>query len=167
MKKTDIAYIAGIIDGEGYIGIKKQKVYKCTKRQTPGYSERIQIRMVDEPAICFISESLGGWYYKEKPSAKNGKPLFCFQASDTSAVRIIKTVLPFLRIKKQSALTLLALRKLKGQSKKFRTKITGYRNFPNFHGVQRMVPNLAYSDEYIAQCETLWLRCKELNRAGV
>jgi hypothetical protein len=37
MKETDIAYIAGLIDGEGYIGIKKDKGYQCQERKTPGY----------------------------------------------------------------------------------------------------------------------------------
>ena len=44
-----LAYIAGLMDGEAYIGIKKSKPYKSlTGRVNPSYHERIQIRMVDE-----------------------------------------------------------------------------------------------------------------------
>lgn len=165
MKKTDIAYIAGLIDGEGYIGIKKATARKDC--QNPLYHARIQIRMVDEEAIKFIAETLGGNYYKEKPSVAKRRPLYCFQSSDKSAETILETILPYLRVKKASAETVLEYRKLQNDSKKYRTKITGYRNFPNSHGTARQVPNLSYSDEYIQMCEAFYNRCKELNAVGV
>ena len=167
MKQVDIAYIAGLIDGEGYIGIKKDKGYKCQERKTPGYHARIQIRMVDEPAIKFISESLGGWYYKEKPNCENGRPLFCYQASDKKAEGILKTIIPYLKVKKESAQTVLDIRKLQSDSGKFRTKITGYRDFPNSHGTVRRIANKSFSDEYVTMCDDLYIKCKRLNHAGI
>jgi len=131
MKQVDIAYIAGLIDGEGYIGIKKDKGYQCQERKTPGYHARIQIRMVDEPAIKFISESLGGWYYKEKPSCKNGRPLFCYQASDKRVEDILKTIIPYLRVKKESAQTVIEFRKLQSDSKNIEQNY-GVSRFPKF-----------------------------------
>ena len=167
MKAVDIAYIAGIVDGEGYIGIKKTSADKCQGRVNNGYHARIQIRMVDEPAIKFISETLGGWYYKEKPSVAKGRPLYCFQASDKSAEAVLKTILPFLRVKKESAETVLNLRRIQAGSRKHRTKITGYRQFPNQYGTVRTVPNLAFSDEYIQSIHALYDRCKVLNKTGI
>ena len=167
MKKIEIAYIAGLIDGEGYIGIKKTKAYKSQGRQTPGYHARIQIRMVDEPAIKFIAESLGGWYYKEKPRVAKGRPLYCYQASDKKAEQILQTVLPYLRVKKISAETVLNLRKLQASGSKYRTKITGYRDFPNSHGVVRQVDCKSFSDEYVQMCDSFYCRCKELNKTGI
>ena len=163
MTKVDLAYIAGIVDGEGYVGIKKSPAYKCQGRKTPGYHARLQIRMVDEDAIQFIASTLGGNYYSEKPHAEKGKPLFCYQASDLRAGEILRTLLPFLRVKKAQALNVLAFRKLQSQGRQHRTKILGYRNFPNSHGTPRQVPNLAFSDEYVQKCESLYLRAKELN----
>lgn len=165
-KQTDIAYAAGLIDGEGYIGIKKS-TSKRSDRVTPGYHARIQIRMVHEPAIKFIAETFGGWYYQEKPHANNGRPLYCYQASDKVAEAILRTVLPYLRVKRESAETVLRLRELQANGKQYRTKITGYRNFPNAHGTPRQVPNLSFSDEYVEMCDALWLQCKKLNRVGV
>jgi hypothetical protein len=166
MNKIDLAYIAGLMDGESYIGIKKSKAYKCQERQTPGYHARIQIRMVDEPAIKFVAETLGGWYYKEKPHSHKGRLLYCYQASEKSAEKIIKILLPYLKVKQATAQTVLELRELQSHGKEYRTKITGYRNFPA-HGKDRQIANLSFSDEYVAQCDTLYLRCKELNRVGV
>lgn len=166
MKKTDIAYIAGLIDGEGYIGIKKTPAYKCQDRQTNGYYARIQIRMVDEQAIKFIAENLGGWYYKEKPHTVKGRLLYCYQASNKAADKILTILLPFLKVKKSVAETVLSLRKLQSTSQKYRTKVTGHRNFTNQHGSMTKIENRSFSDEYINICETFYLRCKELNKTG-
>jgi len=164
-KKTDIAYIAGILDGEGYIGVKRGSVRKgCVNRS---YHARIQVRMVDESAIAFVAQTLGGSYYKEKAHATNGRPLFCFQASDAAAETILRTVLPYLRVKRGAADIVLELRRLQSDAATHRTKVVGHRNFPNRYGTVRQVPNLAYSDEYIAECDRLWLAAKEFNRVGV
>ena len=164
-KDTDVAYIAGILDGEGYIGIKRDSVRKdCVNRS---YHARIQVRMVDEPAISFLAETLGGNYYREKASAANGRPLFCFQASDASAETILRTVLPYLRVKRGAADIVLELRRLQSDAAKHKTKVVGYRNFPNRYGTVRQVPNLAYSDEYIAECDRLWLSPQRSSTASV
>jgi hypothetical protein len=167
MKKTDIAYLAGLVDGEAYIGIKKTKAYACQGRATPGYHARIQVRMVDEAAIKFLSESLGGKYYKERPNAAKGRPLYCFQASDAKAEHILKTLLPYLRVKRSSAIAVLEYRKIQCKSRSHMTKKVGEKNFQNRVGTIRMVPIYRLSDEYVGKCESLYLRCKDLNRVGV
>lgn len=166
-KNTDIAYLAGLVDGEAYIGIKKTTAYARQGRKTAGYHARIQVRMVDEAAIRFMSETLGGWYYKEKPRVARGRPLYCYQVSDLAAKNVLSTLLPFLRVKREAALCVLSLRELQSDSNKHRTKITGYRDFPNAVGTVRRVANKSFSDEYIARCESLYLQCKQLNRVGV
>jgi hypothetical protein len=167
VKETDVAYIAGIIDSEGCIRIKRDRGYACQDRKTPGYHAALQIRMVDEGAIRFIAETLGGWYFKEKPSAAKGRPLYCWTVSDKNAEHILRTVLPYLRVKRLAAETALALRDLQAECGKHRTKIIGYRNFPNSHGTPRQVANKCFSDEYVQMCEDLYLRCREHNRVGV
>ena len=109
MKNTDIAYIAGIVDGEGYVGFKRTTPNVTNGRASGGYSETIQVRMVDEPAIRFLAETLGGSYYREKPHCNNGRPLYCYQATNRSAAGIIKTLLPYLRVKSEQARIVLAL----------------------------------------------------------
>lgn len=165
IKETDIAYLAGLLDGEAYIGIKKSTVRKdCA---TPGYHARIQVRMVDEAAIRFLADTMGGNYYREKPNCKNGRPLYCYQASDLLAEKAILAVLPYLRVKRASAEKTLELRALQSTRFQHKTKVIGEKNFPNKYGTVRMVPVTCLSDEYIARCDALRLRCKELNRAGV
>ncbi len=88
--------------------------------------------MVDEAAIRFIAETLGGWYYAEKAHGHKGRPLFCYQASDKSAETILRQVLPYLRVKRHSAEAVLRLRYVQADSRKHRTKITGYRGLPEW-----------------------------------
>ena len=109
MTEIELAYAAGIIDGEGYIGIKKSKAYRRQGRTTPGYHARIQVRRV--------------------------------------------------------AAVVLRLRSLQANGQRHRTKITGYRPFPNQHGTIRMVANRSFSDAYVARCERLWSQCRTLNHA--
>lgn len=165
---TDVAYLAGLIDGEGCIRVKRTKAYKhLTGRVNPSYGISIHVRMVEEPAIAFLKHILGGWYYAEKTThASNGRPLFCWQATDTAAAGILKRLLPYLRVKKAQAENALALREWQADSRQHKTKITGYRNFPNKYGTPRQVPNYAYTDEYIAKCDTFFTASRHLNRVG-
>jgi len=143
MKKTDLAYIAGIVDGEGYVGIKRSKPYECQGRTTPGYHPRIQVRMVDEPAIRFLARSLGGWYYKEKPHCNNGRPLYCYQASDRSALRILGYLRPFLKVKRRQASLLFRLAYVRRH--------------------KRRVGHNTTHPSTVNQCDALWLACRKLN----
>jgi len=115
MKKTTIAYLAGLVDGEGYVGIKKSlNGMKHNRQKSPSYHERIQIRMIDEPAIKLFADIFGGNYYKETENSKYSKrPLYCYQISDLSAAKTLKILLPYLIIKKKQASLCLKLRKNK------------------------------------------------------
>ena len=167
MKDTDLAYLAGLVDGEAYIGIKRTKPYKgLTGRVNPGYHERIQVRMTDEQAIRFIATTLGGWYYKEKPSVAKGKPLFCYQASDRAAADILLALLPYLRVKKAQAETVLRLRAHK-ELPRSQTMISLPCTIPNRWGRMTQTHRRRFSEESVAHRESLYRRCKELNKIGV
>lgn len=167
MDTATLAYLAGLVDGEGYIGIKRSKAYACQGRRTSGYHARIQVRMVAEEAIKLLAETLGGWYYREKSSAKNGRPLFCYQASDAKAENALRALRPFLRVKAASADAVLELRDMQKNGREHRTKITGYRMLNHWRGEPVRVANKSFSDEYVARCQALWERCRELNRVGI
>jgi hypothetical protein len=165
---VDLAYCAGLIDGEGCIRVKRTKAYACQGRVTVGYHAQIQIRMVDETAIRFIAETLGGWYYAEKAHLAKGRPLFCYQASDRRAETILRALLPYLRVKRACAENVLALRELQADGRAHRTKITGYREMPHWTGQRTVtVPTVSFSDEYVAQCDALYDRSRALNKVGI
>src|SRR3990167_2210675 len=155
--EIEIAYCAGLIDCEGYIGIKKSKAYRnLTGRVTPGYHAILMVRMVNEEGVRFLAETLGGWYYPEKPHLKYGRLLHTWQIGHKKAECALRLVLPYLRVKRENAETVIALRELQADGAKHRTKIVGFRDFPNAYGTPRRVANKCFSDEYVAQCDAFW-----------
>jgi hypothetical protein len=167
--ETDVAYCAGLIDGEGCIRVRRTKPYRhLTGRVNPAYGVAIQVRMVDEGAIRFLSETLGGWYWREKkPHSTKGRPLYCWQATDAIAETIIKIIRRYLRVKNAQADNALTLRALQANRRLHRTKPTGTRLLKHWTGKMVTVRSMAYSDEYIALCEAAYQRSAELNRVGV
>lgn len=161
MNETDLIYIAEICDEIAYIGIKRTNPSK--DRVSPSYIIRLQIRMAEEEIVKFIAQSLGRGYYKERHSNKSGEHYYCYEAANARAVTILRKLLPYLGIKREVAETALRLRDLQANGKSYRTKVTGHHNFPNKYGTKRIIPNLAYSEEYLAKCDDLWRRCKEIN----
>ena len=122
MKQTDLAYLAGIFDADGTIGIKRSTyaIRVTGDSSQPTFSERIHIRQVDRQALELLSETFGGNIGVEKPSAPGGKPLFRWGQTDRKAAAALKAMLPYLRIKKRQAENCLHLRTLKEKSKKVR-----------------------------------------------
>lgn len=164
MSKNEIlAYLAGLCDGEAYIGIKKTKANKhLTGRIAPGYHERIQVRMVDESAIKLLAETLGGWYYKEHQPHKKRRPLYCYQSNDLAAAKAAKILLPFLRIKREQAELILKLRANKIKPDKVAVAVECLSRWGKVMTVRRM----RFSDNTLNTREVIWQSCKHLNRVG-
>jgi intein/homing endonuclease len=147
--ETTLAYLAGLIDGEGYIGVKKTNAKNSV---SPLYHERIQMRMVHEGAIALLASTLGGNYYRERPHANNGRPLYCYQASDAKAAEILERLLPYLVVKREAAENVLRLRASK--------------NDPRARRRGGMTQRRLMAPEVLAEREAIYLRAKELNRVG-
>jgi hypothetical protein len=158
MNEIELAYIAGIVDGESYIGIKRITTLK-NGRVNPTYQERIQIRMVDESAIKFIAENLGGNYYAEKSHSHKGRPLFCYQASDKKAVKILTILLPYLRIKSPVAKKVMAFREMRNNPEKVAVKT----KMRNRWGKEMEFTRYRFSEAHIERCEKFWKECSNLN----
>lgn len=141
-----LAYLAGIVDGEGYIGIKRSATPK--HQVSPRFCERIQVRMIHEDSIKLLHETLGGNYYRERMGQRRGRPLFCWQASDAQAANVLTALLPYLRIKRENAMAALEMRKSKSDP------LARKRGSP---AKRVMDPTV------IAHRQTLYERCKTLN----
>jgi hypothetical protein len=165
--ETSIAYIAGLVDGEAYIGIKKVKPYKKAGQVNSSYQARIVIHMVNEQAIKFIATTLGGWYHKEKRIPSTSKltkrTLYKYEATNLRAEKILTTIFPYLLVKQNVAETVLQFCSLKHTSRHHRTKPTGTRLFKHWTGKSVTITNMCLSDEYIAMCDKLYTQCRELN----
>jgi len=103
----DKAYVAGIIDGEGYIGIGGDTISKIT----------VTVANTDERLIKFLHElydgSISTIQSKSLLNCRPGKmrkPVFMWNVLCNDAERLLNDVLPFLKIKDQHARVALKLR---------------------------------------------------------
>lgn len=150
VKQTTISYLAGIVDGEGYIGIKKSNYLRHCP--SPTYHERIQIRMINEEAIKLFQKVFGGSYYKEKDY------IYCFQISDLAAANTLKILLPYLKIKKRQAELCLKLRKSKESKLAHQRGNLGGRKPGKGKSMSKKVLN--YRDK-------LWKQIKQIHRGTI
>ncbi len=99
LTKTEKAYIAGIIDGEGSIGIYKHRRPKSTK----GYTYENSLIVVNTNTILmnYLKEKLGGSIRERKKPKLNWKLSYSWQVYCNSCYSILKQILPYLQIKKK------------------------------------------------------------------
>ncbi len=101
--KEKIAYIAGIIDGEGYVGMIKTvtspRIYPNMYVLVP----RITVKMCEREATDLGHKLFGGSIYQVKAFGNNRRA-WTWQLTNKKAVaNCIKHLMPYLRIKKHQA----------------------------------------------------------------
>lgn len=105
--ETEWAWLAGIIDGEGTIGIKKAKA-GYNRRKSPEYDIAMSIRMTHLPTIELVSRLIGAVVKSKAP-----KNVICHSISygvTISSSRlglVLEKVLPYMVTKKDQALLAL------------------------------------------------------------
>ena len=99
MKKTDIAYIAGLFDGEGCIRINKNSA------QHRYYSLNVSVKMSWQWMPEFLRCGFGGSVYKYKMDKyyPNAKDQWCWNIRGQQAVEFLETVMPYLKLKRAEA----------------------------------------------------------------
>ncbi len=103
MRKTDLAYIAGIIDGEGSISI----IHASPRRRNPGGEIYAQVGVTNtnEWLIQWLHFNFGGGVNMEKagrnPLSKQN--IWRWNLSHQKARTFLVLILPYLRIKRQEA----------------------------------------------------------------
>ena len=108
MIANELAYIAGLIDGEGTITIKKRLPSQQTaKAVNTSYSGEIQVEMTHEPTIRRLKEIFGKGNIRTRD--RGHKPLWTWKVSDAAAREVAWELLPYLRIKQRQAELVIAL----------------------------------------------------------
>jgi hypothetical protein len=118
MDTQHLAYAAGVIDSDGYIGVKRSTYQMRVTGDAgqPTYSERICVKQVETGAVYLLKELFGGTMTMGKPTAKKGRPLHTWQVTDRKAADCLLALMPYLRIKREQALNCLDLRSAKERS---------------------------------------------------
>lgn len=148
-----LAYLAGVIDSDGTIGIKRNRPYSGGTQ--PNYSERVCVKQVEPHAVELLRATFGGYHGVTGPSARKGRDLYVWQVTDAKARACLSALLPYLRIKINQAKNALELGPLKEQSKRARVA------FGRGHAGAASRPA-----HLTAAMEALRTRAKQLNRVG-
>jgi hypothetical protein len=161
MKATEYAYLAGAIDADGYITIKRNtysvRVIKDAKN--PSYSERIGLKQVSDIVPKLILNNYGGYYSISKPNTPNGKRLHSIDITHKKAIAFLKDISPYLKIKTRQAEILFELRSIKEQPRD-ETHTTIQKNC---WGREMPFKKHSISHERIELCESLIAELDTLN----
>ena len=100
MRKTDLAYAAGIMDGEGSIGI----YCNSSNPKSPSHRMRVRVTNTDRWLVNWLKASFGGTVgiNKVRPG-HNWKQMWYWTVSCHKAVGVLKDLLPYLHMKRPQA----------------------------------------------------------------
>jgi len=104
-----VAYIAGVIDSDGWFTIHRN-VKQSAK---PVYSPRMGINQAEKPAVELAHELFGGniKIVDHQSRHGHGKPLHCWVIGSDGLIEAIEELLPHFRLKWADALCALMLQK--------------------------------------------------------
>ncbi len=134
----DLAYMAGIVDGEGTIGARRR-----TNAKGQAYVDfSISVANTDRRLIDWIQERFPGAVdLREQRQSHKHKPLYRWTVNGQKGATIISALRPYLVIKAEQADVYVALRATIGNGSALTDEVREYR-------------------------ESLVLRLRELNRRG-
>ena len=99
MKRTELAYIAGIVDGEGYIGISADHRKRNPVR--PCWRLRVSVTNNNEWLMQYLKFAFGGSVTMK--SGSRVKPCYDWVLNRGKAAEFLKLILPYLRLKRPQA----------------------------------------------------------------
>lgn len=105
-----LAYAAGFIDAEGCIHVSLLRPSKANRRITPRYHLFLKVSNTDLPILEWLKTKFGGAIVKhhshnESRVGNEWRAAWHWQISGKSAQDCLKLILPYLKIKKQQAVT--------------------------------------------------------------
>lgn len=161
-RKESLAYAAGIIDGEGHVGITKRHPKAMNN---PKYTVRLGVDMTDKSPLLFLQRLFSipnSKFGIGKRYRKNHKPIFTLSLENEGAVVLCKAILPYLLVKEQQARIIIACRKLQDTTKD--TRRVFVRTAKAVGNRSGTVPIRELSAFYLRDCESFYKIIKKLNK---
>jgi len=113
MKRTDLAYVAGIIDGEGCIDIS---VRNRPGHKYPDMTLRVTVVSTDLWLCEMLRFGFGGNARQRVPERGHRLPQWDWRIERGKARDFLKLILPFLHLKKPQAELAITFQEAKGRS---------------------------------------------------
>jgi len=92
MKDTDIAYLAGLIDGEGSICLERSHKNQCYRWPS------VVVSSTTFELMVLLKSWAGGCICSKKPYLEHHKQCWYWRLKGTRAVQLCQTLLPWLRV---------------------------------------------------------------------
>ena len=109
--KTELAWAAGIIDGEGSIAMTKA-IVGVNRRSTPSFQIRISVRMTHRATVSKLHQLFGGTFKTCKPKIPSRhKRSFEWYVGDILTQKTLLQIQPFLITKSNQANLVLKYRR--------------------------------------------------------
>lgn len=96
--EEDLAYTAGLIDGEGCITILKDR----NKSGGCRYVVRVTVKMCDTGAILFLKKKFGGGICKQELEPPQ-RPAYYWYLDGLKSAYLLTNILEYLRVKRRQA----------------------------------------------------------------
>lgn len=114
----DLAYTAGIIDGEGCIRLRR---VLGKGRKKPYFGVSVEVSNTNEWLTKWLQFNFGGGVFKKKPYKLNARDAWTWRVVTKEAATFLEAVLPYLKLKRpQAELALLFSKTRKAHDKKWR-----------------------------------------------
>ena len=107
----DLAYAAGIVDGEGCIWAK----FDMNKQGMSTFLQ-LQITMCSENVVAWFAQTFGGSVYIQQPKSFNYRAKFTWQIRGRQVGIVLSSLIPYLKEKKQRAYLAIELSEILGRS---------------------------------------------------
>lgn len=109
MSKLTAAYVAGFVDGEGYIGIIKDN-RRITFRRTDHYEAVLKIANTNKEIIDWFFKSFGGNVH-HRIMEENQKDAHYWTLAGEKVIPFLDKIMPYLKMKRKQAEIVKKLRK--------------------------------------------------------
>jgi len=102
----EAAYLAGLIDGDGHIGLHRRRTTHSRTGYT--YQAHVEIGSVNEEFLRDIQSLIGVRCWKtEQPGFKSHRPMYHLILTPNTLRWLLPLLVPHLRLKKEQALAVL------------------------------------------------------------
>jgi hypothetical protein len=110
--ETTLAYLAGVVDSDGYIGVKRSTyAMRHGQCRQPVYYPRVGIRQIEPEAVNLAHSTFGGGLSLEP------RGMWCWQVTNRKAAAALTALLPYLRIKPEQARNALTVAAINDEGK--------------------------------------------------
>jgi hypothetical protein len=145
LSDAQLGWIAGVIDGEGSLGVVKEKKRKKGKMYI-SYACKLQITATSYSMVSKMREFCGGYIFGKIPATRNRKKAFLYILSGPGLRALLPRVRHLLVVKDRQADIVLRVLQLTGR---------------------HLAKGLRKNENRLLELEKLYQEIRELNKRGV